>query len=266
MNTALTPGALVLGAGGTVGFGVVGALLEAGSPVFAVGRDGPRMAALAEHFADEPGLELLHSPCIHDDREAARLADQVRVRGRPLRAVFASIGTPLQSGRLLDQPASLLLEKLEADLIPHLAAARHLIPLLAENNAGTAHYVLIGGPYAERGWSGYGHASVTGAAMRMLTQVLHEEANGLGVRVQLLSVDKPICTPDNLVNACAEWPNALAVGRSAVSLLTRTKEAAKPIVPYSARDAAPPDTMLASDVEDALWAVAGVRRNGRTSA
>ena len=67
----LTPGALVLGAGGNVGFGVVGALLEAGSPVLAVGREGPRMSALAEHFDDEPGLELLHAPCIHDDRDAA---------------------------------------------------------------------------------------------------------------------------------------------------------------------------------------------------
>ena len=74
-RNSLTPGALVLGAGGNVGFGVVGALLEAGSPVLAVGREGPRMSALAEHFDDEPGLDLLHAPCIHDDRDAARLAE-----------------------------------------------------------------------------------------------------------------------------------------------------------------------------------------------
>ena len=240
----LTPGALVLGAGGNVGFGVVGALLEAGSPVLAVGREGPRMSALAEHFDDEPGLDLLHAPCIHDDRDAARLAEQVRERGRPLRAVFASMGTPPQSGRLLDRPASFLLERLEADLIPHLAAARHLLPLLAEGQHA-ANYVLIGGPYAERGWSGYGHASVTGAAMRMLAQVLHEEAHALGVRVQLLSVDKPVCTPENAINACAEWPDALAVGRSAVSLLTRGDRASQSIVPWSASDARPPQQMLA---------------------
>lgn len=266
MKDIPTAGALVLGAGGTVGFGVVGALLEAGSPVLAVGREGPRMSALAEHFADEPGLELLYADCIHRDEDAAALARRLRERARPLRAVFASLGTPLQSGRLLDRPAEFLQHKLEADLIPHLAAARHLIPLLAEREGGTAHYVMIGGPHAERGWSGYGHASVTGAATRMLAQVLHEEANPMGVRVQLLSVDKPICTPDNLVNACAEWPNALAVGRSAVSLLTRTHAAAKPIVPYAPEDAAPPSSMLAADFEDALWAVAGVNRNGRTSA
>ena len=37
--------------------------------------------------------------------------------------------------------------------------------------------------------------------MRMMAQVLHEEAHAMGVRVQLLSVDKPICTPANAVKA-----------------------------------------------------------------
>ncbi len=245
------PQALVLGASGTVGFGVVGALLEVGSPVLAVGRAGPRMQALAEHFADEPALELMHSGCIFSDDDAARLAATVRERGRPLRAVFASLASPLEAGRLLDKPADVLRHKLEMDLIPHLAAARHLLPLLSEHD-GTANYVLIGGPFAERGWAGYGHASVTGAAMRMMAQVLHEEALSLGVRVQLLSIDKPICTPANQVNACSEWPTALAVGRSAVSLLSR-HAAPRPIVPYSSESSNAPTQTLFSDFNASPW-------------
>ena len=61
------------------------------------------------------------------------------------------------------------------------------------------------------------------AALRMLTNVLHEEAQGLGVRVQMLPVDKPVSTAANERNACAEWPSAMAVGRHAVSLLTRNE-------------------------------------------
>ena len=72
MTGIRNPEALVLGAGGTVGFGVVGALLEVGSPVLAVGREGARMSALAQHFADEPGLTLLPSGCINNDEDAAR--------------------------------------------------------------------------------------------------------------------------------------------------------------------------------------------------
>lgn len=251
MNGIAHPQSLVLGAGGTVGFGVVGALLEVGSPVLAVGRDGPRMQALKQHFGDEPGLELMHSGCIFSDDDAATLARTVRERGRPLRAVFASLTSPLDAGRLLDKPTDVLRHKLEMDLIPHLAAARHLLPLLSEHD-GAANYVLIGGPFAERGWAGYGHASIVGAAMRMMAQVLHEEAQSLGVRVQLLSVDKPICTPSNQVNACAEWPTALAVGRSAVSLLTR-HGTPRPIVPYSSDSANAPTQTLFNDFPAKRW-------------
>jgi NAD(P)-dependent dehydrogenase (short-subunit alcohol dehydrogenase family) len=242
MSGILNPEVLVLGAGGTVGFGVVGALLEAGSPVLAVGRDGSRMQALAEHFAGEPGLELMTSGCVVTDADAAALVSRLRKRKRPLRAVFASLATPLEGGRLLDKPTDFLRQKLESDLVPHLAAARHLIPLLGEQE-GTSHYILLGGPHAECGWAGYGHASITSAALRMLTHVLHEEATGLGVRVQMLAVDKPVSTPGNVRNACAEWPSALAVGRHAVSLLTRT-ERQRAVVPFDAGRALMPPRAL----------------------
>ncbi|HEY5972066.1 MAG TPA: SDR family oxidoreductase [Pseudoxanthomonas sp.] len=239
----MNPEVLVLGASGTVGFGVVGALLEAGSPVLAVARDGPRMKALAEHFADEPALELMITGCITSDEDAANLVARLRERKRPLRAVFASIASPLEGGRLIDKPVDFLRQKLESDLFPHLAAARHLVPLLAENE-GTSHYILIGGPHAERGWAGYGHASIAAAALRMLTNVLHEEANPLGVRVQMLSVNNPVCTPDNARNACAEWPSALAVGRHAVSLLTGN-ERTRAVVPFEAgRAFVPPQPLF----------------------
>ena len=242
MNGILNPEVLVLGAGGTVGFGVVGALLEAGSPVLAVGRDGRRMQALAEHYADEPALELMTIDSTDTDVDAAGLASYLRKRRRPLRAVFASLAPQLEGGRLLDKPADFLRQKLEVDLIPHLAAARHLIPLLGEQE-GTSHYILLGGPHAECGWAGYGHASITSAALRMLTNVLHQEASGLGVRVQMLAVDKPVSTPDNARNACAEWPSALAVGRHAVSLLTRN-ERQQAVVPFDAGRALTPTRAL----------------------
>ena len=245
MSGILNPEVLVLGAGGTVGSGVVGALLEAGSPVLAVGSEGPGMQSLAAHFADEPALEVMTSGCIGKDEDASRLVATLRQRKRPLRAVFASLATPLESGRLLDKPTAFLRQKIEYDLLPHLAAARHLIPLLGEQE-GTSHYVLIGGPLAECGWAGYGHASITAAALRMLTNVLHEEAQALGVRVQMLSVDKPLTTPDNSRNACAEWPSAMAVGRHAVSLLTRT-ERTRAVVPFDAGRALTPPRALFSE-------------------
>ncbi len=243
MSGILNPEVVVLGASGTVGGGVVGALLEAGSPVLAIGRDGPRLRALAGHYADEPALEVMTARCIVSDEDAAALAAQLRHRQRPLRAVFASLDSPLESGRLLDKPADFLRQKFEDDLIPHLTAARHLIPLLGEQQ-GTAHYVLIGGPHAKCGWSGYGHASITAAALRMLVNVLHEEAHALGVRVQMLSVDHPLVTQDNQRNACAEWPSAMAVGRHAVSLLTRNEKPRAVVAFDAGRALTPPQPLF----------------------
>ncbi|HBS57425.1 MAG TPA: aklaviketone reductase, partial [Stenotrophomonas sp.] len=88
MNGILTPEVLVLGGTGAVGQGVVGALLEAGSPVLVVGRDPGRLAALHELFADEPGLQTMLGS-LSDDGSARVLAERVAQRPRPLAAVVA---------------------------------------------------------------------------------------------------------------------------------------------------------------------------------
>ncbi|WP_267126207.1 NmrA family NAD(P)-binding protein, partial [Xanthomonas sacchari] len=51
MSGMLAPEVLVLGGSGTVGQGVVQALLEAGSPVLAVARDRARLTALHDGTA-----------------------------------------------------------------------------------------------------------------------------------------------------------------------------------------------------------------------
>ena len=255
MSGTLSPEVLVLGASGKVGSGIVAALLEAGSPVLAVARDPHGLERLAAFHADEPGLELL-AGSVANDRQAARLAARVAARPRPLRAIVDAIGGSHRSGRLLDTPAGSLRRTLDSDVVPHLAAARHLLPVLAGQAATAGRYVLIGGPQTECGWSGYGRASVTVAASRMLGKVLHEEAKALGVRLQLLAVDSPVWTVENAAHACAGWPSALAVGRNVVSLLAGDGDPTRCVVAYSAPKAAPPRRLLGADVLSPLHSLA----------
>lgn len=216
MSGMLQPEVAVLGGTGLVGGGIVEALLEAGSPVLAVGRDALRLQALKERFAGAPMLDTMHGS-VADDASAARLAERIaEERARPLAAVVACIGSPFDKGRLLDRPSSMLLKRLQRDLLPHLAAARHLLPLLADLGG---RYVLVGAPCALRAWAGHGDVSIVAAATRMLAHVLHEEAQPLGVRVQLLSVDQPVRDPARSGQTCREWLEPLTVGRGAVSLL-----------------------------------------------
>lgn len=174
MNGMLTPEVLVLGGTGAVGQGVVGALLEAGSPVLVVGRDPGRLAALHEQFADEPGLETLLGS-LSDDGSARALAERIAHRPRPLAAVIAAMGGPYRRGRVTDRNGDELLGAMQADLMPHVHAVRHLLPLL-QDNVHARRYVMIGSPANAKPWAGYGETSITTAALRMYAQVVHQEA------------------------------------------------------------------------------------------
>lgn len=208
---------VILGATGDIGSGVVRAALERGHPVIAVARHADALEALARQYHDADLTTLPGS--VTGDAESAVLADRLRDLGRPFAGIVASVCGSTGRGRVLDQSAGFLRRKLDEDLVPHLAAARHLLPLLAE--AGHGNYLLIGGPGSENPWAGYGHRSISAAALQMLARVLHDEARALDVRVQLLAVDMPVRTDANRKHACNRWPSALTIGQQAVALIER---------------------------------------------
>ena len=125
---------LVLGASGEVGQAVVGALLQAQLAVIAVAPTREELASLVR--PEGTHAELIRIPGnAHTETAGAALANAVRLLRRPPGAVIAMIGGEFTPGRLLDQPVDRLREKLDEDLFPHLVAARHLVPMLAENEA-----------------------------------------------------------------------------------------------------------------------------------
>ena len=231
-NRRIARGAVVvLGATGGVGRGVVEAALATGRPVIAVARDKAGLQCLRGKF---PDADLSVVPgSVSSDGDGERLARALSKLGRPIDGVIAAVCGSAARGRLLDHPAAFLRQTLDDDLLPHLAAARHLLPLLSQAGR-TGTYVLIGGPGADRPWAGYGHRSIATAALRMLARVLHEEARTIGVRVQLLAIDSPVCTELNRANACEQWPSALAVGQRALALVEPDGlQPADAVVPYS---------------------------------
>ncbi|WP_386262656.1 NAD-dependent epimerase/dehydratase family protein, partial [Xanthomonas translucens] len=79
MSGTLDPEMLVLGGTGTIGLGVVRALLEAGSPVLAVARDRGRLRALRDRDGNAPALDVLEGS-VCNDATAATLAAAVAQR------------------------------------------------------------------------------------------------------------------------------------------------------------------------------------------
>ncbi len=204
---------VVLGAGAATGDGVVEAALAAGRPVVAVGDDAEALHSLAVRHAGAALRTVVQS--IASDADAAALMHRLRGLGVAVDGVVAALGQVQPCGRLLDEPAEVLQRTFDQDLLPHLFAARHLFPLLG---AGSAGYVLVGGPGGDYPWAGYGHCSIVAAALRMMARVLHDEAAQHGLRVQLLSVEAPL-SPCALAKSGDAARKAIEVGRRALARL-----------------------------------------------
>lgn len=255
----IVPTILVLGAGGNVGRGVVQAAIEAGWSVLAVDQDTAALKALQLRHE---GAALATLPAsITSDADAVQLAALVRAHARAgIAAVVASIGGRHDCARLLDQPADMLRDTLDQDLMPQLFAARHLLPLLPRD--GSSGYVLIGGPGGDYPWAGYGHCSIAAAALRMMVRVLHDEAAGQGVRVQLLALDAPVHTESNTARAGSAWPKALAVGQRALAMLDAGRTRTPPVIDFRTdhpKAAATPNDAPARDLRDARALLASIR-------
>lgn len=230
----MKPALLVLGADSAVGAGVVAAALEAGWEAVATGSARDRLAAL-RHRHPGAALRLLRAH-VRSERSAAALANEAQRLGRPLAGVVAAFDPPDAHGRLLELSARDLRRDWDATLQPHLAAARHLLPLLAAGGRGGS-YVLVGAPGSEQPWAGHGARSVAAAALRMLARVLHDEARNLPVRVQLLSLDAPVRADDD-GGGCPHWPCARDIGRHALALIER-RGSPDAVVRCHARDRQP---------------------------
>lgn len=256
------PALLVLGATGDVGRGVVQATLEAGRAVLAVDADADALAAMQLHHDGAP-LAVL-AAAIGSDADAARLAARVReLPGVEINGVVASIAGRHDCARLLDQPEDVLRRTLDEDLMPQLFAARHLLPMLPRD-AGSG-YVLVGGPGGDYPWAGYGHCSIAAAALRMMARVLHDEAAGQGVRVQLLALDAPVRTDANAAHAGSAWPQAISIGRRALAMLDADRTPTPPVVGFAADKsrtdipAKPRDQAPSRDLRDARALLASIR-------
>jgi NAD(P)-dependent dehydrogenase (short-subunit alcohol dehydrogenase family) len=237
----MKPAVLILDATTPIGRALVQAALEADRPVIAVAAD---TAGLAMLDAAYPRADLTTLPGgFGTDGQAIALAAALRELGRPLGGVVVAGACEPPRGRVLDAPAAMLRDVLADELLPHQAAARALIPMLARDDRNGT-YVVLGGPGSDHPWAGYGHRSIAAAATRMLVRVLHDEARSLGVRVQMLAIDAPARTDDNHEQACAHWPTALAIASRALALIDQAPslEPPEPVVRFTVPPAAsPPD-------------------------
>lgn len=218
----MKPVVLVLGATDAVGRAAVKAASEAGWQVVAVARDRRGLASLEVQFTGT----ILHTidASMANDAGAQVMLAALREVEHPFLGVIAALGPGDERGRLIDQSSEALRRDFDAAVLPHLIAARHLLPWLGESGRNCG-YVMIGGPGGRNPWAGYGHRSVSAAAIHMLARVLHDEALVHAVRVQLLEIGSPVRTEVNEKHACQGWPCVDGIGHKALELLMHRNDA-----------------------------------------
>lgn len=208
---------IVIGASGGIGSGVVASLLPEGYPVVAVGRHRDTLLNLADRLGRPAALTLL-TASVESDSGAKDLVQQLVALRRRFAGAVVAIGPEADCGRLLDRDGIFLEDHLHAHVVAQFNAARALIPLFAQHSPN-ALYLGIASAATEHPWCGYGHFSVTNAALRMLAKVVHGESRDLPVRVQQLALAGLVRTWRNGDCACSEWMDVDSVGRGVIDLL-----------------------------------------------
>lgn len=179
MSSAPRPRTVVAAGGaGHLGRIVVADLVRAGSTVAVPTRRPAALDAFAASLAGEPGRLVVVSLDGDDPYPAAQ--DALARLVPDASAVVASIGGWSVGPSLLDLPLDAWHRALDDHLTAHLRAVRAWVPLV--QGADDPVYVTTNGVAADEPLAGSGAISVTGAAQRMLLQVLRVEPVGERVR------------------------------------------------------------------------------------
>jgi NAD(P)-dependent dehydrogenase (short-subunit alcohol dehydrogenase family) len=131
---------VIVGATGVVGQGIAEALVVGGHRVVGVARSAHNLARLGEKLAPTDGFTFIAGD-VSSDLGAARLADALRP-GKP-DVIINALNAPAVTGSAFDLPGEEVVRALQENLGAHLAAAKHLIPLLGPDG-GMADLVIPG--------------------------------------------------------------------------------------------------------------------------
>lgn len=221
------PVAVVIGATGIVGQGIIRGLRSGGWSVVAVGRNQERLSALADA---DPGIAAIAGSVVSDG-DAQELATRVRAAAPRIDAVITTVNLPLSFKPLLDCSADEVMEVLQGNLVVHHCAARAFIPLLRPGG----RYVGIGGGMADFIVAGAGRVSICQAAQRNLFRFVALETQDRAVSVVELMLYSNIVAPEDEAGANDRDIRADEVGVHLRAVLERPDEFAGPILALKSR-------------------------------
>ncbi len=211
---------VVAGGTGSVGEGVVRALVRDGATVVVPYRNDEKRLRLEEYVrdvADNSGGRLVCMAADVGNLESmmgfrAELVDRF---GRVDLGV-ACLGGWYYGYSLHNMPVEHWDQVINDNLKTHFICVRTLVSLMHERHQGV--YVMINGGAAELIAPETGAVSIAAAAQLMTARVLKQEARGTDIRIHSLMVYNPVKTRDRRTEVVDDWLSAEEVGDYITSL------------------------------------------------
>lgn len=174
---------LVFGASGTVGQGLIKAILEKGIRAVGVFRSQESAEKTRARLGNPPQDRFISVIGTADtEANAAKLQQQVVEAAKEITDVFSSFGGWKQGGPLLQQSADYLIECIGADkIVPHFLAAKHFLPLI-QDKADTS-YTFINGAAAYNPAPNSGNMTIANGCQLKLVSVICSELSEKPVRI-----------------------------------------------------------------------------------
>ncbi len=218
----MSKGRLVLvGATGDVGVGVVAATVARGWDVVAVARGAQRLNALGEQYDSQVSTIV---GTIADEDSCARLAAEIG----EVDAVVLSIHPSYPHRPILEWPVDEFNATLTGNVGAHLAAARHLMPIVRDGG----DYLGLGGGMADLVVPKWVPLAVAQAAQRQLYRgLVRENWRNARVRVRELLVRSIVNGPSTRAQARPEWLTDREIGEHVADLLDEPTPTSAPTAP-----------------------------------
>lgn len=220
--------ALVIGAAGDVGRGLVTAMAERGWSVAAAGRSAATLDEVAGSAAGGTVTALTGS--VADAASAQALMEAAREALGGLDAVIVSVNAAKQTRPILEWSPQELLETIDANVITHFNALNAALAVLGPQGV----FIGIGGGMADFIFPGSGANSVSQAALRNLYRSAAKENPGRLIReLQVSAMVNGLSTREI---ADDSWIKAEAIGQHACAMIERPAEFAGPVINLTVKD------------------------------
>lgn len=217
MNETRT--AVVAGGTGSIGEGIVKALLDAGFVVYVPFRQHDRTERLKEYTGSPPELRLVLAD-LCDDPAVVAMKDTVVAETGRIDAVVVSVGADYFGYRLHRMPRSDWDLSIRDNLATHFNMQRIFVEELRRADSGV--YITLVGPEAENVLPDSGMKSVMAVAQKMMTRVLAAESTDSAVRIHALTAHTTINTRNRGGNNNPHWIDAREIGDYIVGLIGKS--------------------------------------------